>query len=86
MSLVKICEIFPIALESITTVECSEDFLALLPEKIASSREPFTAAEYEKQSGIRGRKAYNALGALCAAGVLEKEKTAKKAATYKIIV
>jgi hypothetical protein len=40
---------------------------------------------FEKLSGIRGRRAYNALGALCAAGALQKEKNGRSAAKYQIV-
>ncbi len=78
-------ELFPSSLESITSIECTEDFAELLPEKLLSDSLPFTASQFEKLSGIKGRKAYNALGALCAAGLLQKEKSGKSAAVYRFI-
>ena len=78
-------ELFPISLEGISVLETSDDFLSLLPEKLISSGEPFTAAEFAKATGIGGRRAYNALGGLCAAGVLAKEKEGKAAAKYFIL-
>ena len=77
-------ELFPTALESITVIERGEDLLSLLPEELIKSDAPFCAAEFQKLSGIRGRRAYNALGALCAAGVLRKEKDGKRAAKFYV--
>jgi hypothetical protein len=77
-------ELFPTELESVTVIESREDLLALLPEALVRSDAPFTAAEFQKFSGLRGRKGYNALGALCAAGVLKKEKDGKRAAEYYV--
>jgi hypothetical protein len=77
-------ELFPVSLESVTVIESREDLLALLPEELARSGAPFCAAEFQKHTKIRGRRAYNALGALCAAGVLKKEKDGKRAAVYEI--
>ena len=77
-------ELFPTGIESITSFECTEDFLALIPRELAESHTSFTAAEFIKKSGLKGRRAYNSLTALCAAGVLAKEKASSKAAVYKI--
>ena len=77
-------EIFPISLEGITVLETTDDFLSLLPEELTSNT-PFTAAEFTKVTGIRGRRAYLALGALCAAGVLQKQKEGKSAAKYLVL-
>ena len=77
-------ELFPTELESVTVIESREDLLSLLPEELARSGAPFCAAEFQKHTKIRGRRAYNALGALCAAGVLKKEKDGKRAAVYEI--
>ena len=68
-------ELFPTSLESVTVIENSNDLAELLPKTLTESQAPFTAAEFIKQTGIRGRRAYNALGALCAANVLKKEKS-----------
>ncbi len=78
-------ELFPISLESITVLETTDDFLALLPEDLISGGEPFTAAEFSKSTGIVGRRAYNALGGLCAAGILGKEKEGKSAAKFRVL-
>lgn len=64
-------ELFPVSLEAIMTIETTDDFLALLPEKLLSL-ERFTAAEFMKISGFRGRRAYNILNAFVCAGVLRK--------------
>lgn len=78
-------ELFPVSLEGITVLETTDDFLSLLPEDLTNSDEPFTAAQFMKATGIGGRRAYNALGALCAAGVLEKQKEGKAAAKYLVV-
>ena len=78
-------ELFPISLEGITVLETTDDFLSLLPEALTSTGQPFTAAEFMKATGIRNRRAYNALGALCAAGVLQKEKEGNAAAKYLFV-
>ena len=77
-------ELFPTSVESITVINGASDLLALLPEELISPSLPFTAAQFSKASSLRGRKAYNALGALCAAGVLKKEKNGRQAAVYKV--
>ena len=77
------CEVFPISLEEITLLETTEDFASLLPNELLDAGE-FTAAEFMKATGIKNRRAYNALGALCAVGVLEKQKDGKAAAKYAI--
>ena len=77
-------EIFPISIEGITLLETTEDFSSLLPNELLEKGE-FTAAEFMKASSIKSRRAYNALGALCAAGVLEKQKDGKSAAKYKVV-
>ena len=77
-------ELFPTSLESITVIESREDLLSLLPEELIKTDTPFCSAEFQKFSGIRARRAYNALGALCAAGVLKKEKDGKRAAKYYV--
>lgn len=76
-------EIFPTELISVTELRTKNDLLSLLPEALLSSVE-FTASDFAKTTGIRGRRAYLALGALCAAGALTKEKTGNKAAVFKI--
>ena len=68
-------ELFPVSLESITTIETTDDFLSLLPEELVARGEPFTAADFMKASGFSGRRAYNALNALANAGVLSKTDT-----------
>ncbi len=78
-------ELFPVSLEAVTTIETTDDFLSLLPKELVEKGKPFTAAEFARASGIGGRYAYNSLGALCAAGVLIKEKEGKKAAIYKFV-
>ncbi len=78
-------ELFPVSLESITVLETTDDFLSLVPEVLINSGEPFTAAQFMKATGIGGRRAYNALGALCAAGALAKQKNGKAAAKYLVL-
>ena len=77
-------ELFPVSLEGITVLETADDFLSILPESLRNC-ETFTAAEFIKATDIGGRRAYNALGALCAAGVLEKQKDGKAAARYSVL-
>ena len=78
------CEVFPISLQEITLLETTEDFASLLPTELLDACE-FTAAEFMKATGIKNRRAYNALGALCAAGVLKKQKNGKTAARYRVV-
>ena len=78
-------ELYPTSLESITVIENAADLRELLPNELKESSLPFSAAQFIKLTGIKGRRAYSALGALCAAGVLEKEKTDARPALYKII-
>lgn len=75
-------EIFPVSLESITEIASSSDALALLPEKL-TSLPSFSAPEFSRLTGIRGRRAYLSLGALVAAGVLAKTDT--RPARYNVI-
>ncbi len=77
-------ELFPISLEGIEVLEVTDDFKSLLPATLIEAGE-FTAAEFMKATAIKNRRAYNALGALCALGVLIKEKSGKQAARFKII-
>ena len=78
-------ELFPTALESMTVIESREDLLALLPDELTARGEPFTAADFQRLTKLRGRKGYSALGALCAAGVLTKQKEGRSAARYSIV-
>ena len=81
-------ETFPVRLEGIVSLETTDDFAALLPEALVEkSKEAggFTAAEFAAAASIRGRRAYLALGALCAIGVLEKEKNGRKAAVFRFV-
>lgn len=80
-------ETFPVTLGGIVSLETTDDFISLIPEVItekARSKEGFTAAEFSAASGLRGRRAYLALGALCAAGVLEKEKEGNRATIFRM--
>ena len=77
-------ELFPISLEGIFSLETTDDFASLLPRELAESKKSFTAAEFIKLSSLRGRRAYLALGALCAANVLKKEKSGRSAAVFSV--
>ena len=78
-------ELFPVSLEEVTVLETTDDFLALLPDSLTKSGEPFTAAQFIKATGIGGRRAYNALGALTALGVLQKQKEGRNAAKFSVL-
>ena len=78
-------ELFPVSLEEVTVLETTDDFLALLPDSLTKSGEPFTAAQFIKATGIGGRRAYNALAALTALGVLKKQKEGRNAATFSVV-
>ena len=52
-------------------------------EKSSRDDFSFTAAEFASLSGLVGRKAYLALGALVALGILEKQKDGNKAAVFR---
>ncbi len=77
-------ELFPTSLEGIFTIEAASDLLALLPDALLCPSASFTAADFMKATGIKGRRAYLALGALCAAKVLSKEKCGNTAAIYRV--
>ena len=77
-------ELFPTSLESVTVIERREDLLALLPDELTKSDTPFTATDFQRLTKLRGRKGYSALGALCAAGVLTKQKEGRSAARYSV--
>ena len=77
-------ELFPTELESITVIESREDLLALLPDELTACGAPFTEADFQRLTKIRGRRGYNALSALCAAGVLTKQKEGRSAARYYV--
>ena len=78
-------ELFPVSLEEITLLETTDDFLSLLPASLTNRAEAFTAADFMRETAIRGRRAYLALGGLEAAGVLKKEKNGKSAARYFVL-
>ncbi|MBR2388795.1 MAG: hypothetical protein IKB02_10090 [Clostridia bacterium] len=81
-------EVFPVTIREIISLETTDDFLALLPDSIkerAKRGESFTAAEFSRESGLLGRDAYLALGALTAIGILESRKDGRKAAAFKFI-
>ncbi len=81
-------EVFPVTLREIVSLETTEDFVSLIPEELikkAKKSGGFTAAEFAAASGLLGRRAYLALGALSAAGILEKEKEGKKAAVFRFV-
>ncbi len=81
-------EVFPVTLREIVSLETTDDFAALIPEKIiemAKSSNGFTAADFAAASGLLGRRAYLALGALSAAGILERHKEGRKAALFKFV-
>lgn len=77
-------ELFPITLEGIISLETTEDFASLLPDALSESNEGFTAADFMRATGTRGRRAYLALGGLVAASVLKKEKKGKNATLFWI--
>lgn len=56
-----------------------EDYLRFLPEKLPSV---FTAAEYGKAIGLRGKAVYAALAVLCAVGLVEKGEKQGRAYIY----
>ena len=76
------CELFPTSLEGIISLETTDDFASLLPESLKEIENGFTAADFMRETGIRGRGAYLALGGLEAAGVLKKEKHGRAAAIF----
>ena len=78
-------EIFPTSLEGIISLEMTEDFAALLPADLREFKNGFTAPDFARATGIRGRRAYLALGALSAAGALKKEKNGKAAARFYFV-
>ena len=67
-------EIFPTELIFVTELSTKQDILSLLPEELLGLDE-FTAAQFMRATGIRGRRAYNALNALVNARVLGKTDT-----------
>lgn len=77
-------EVFPISIEGITLLQTTEDFASLLPSRLLEVGE-FTAAEFMRATAIKNRRAYNALGALCATGVLKKQKDGNAAAKYIVM-
>lgn len=61
----------------------TDDIKALLSPEIVQISNGFTAAEFGKIMGFRGRKIYSALGALCNAGILKKTQLpSSRSATY----
>lgn len=59
-----------------------EDYLRFLPDKLPPT---FTAAEYGKAMGLRGKAVYSALAVLCAVGLVEKGERRGRAYTYQKI-
>ena len=59
-----------------------EDYLRFLPEKLALT---FTAAEYGKAMGLRGKAVYSALAVLIAVGLVEKGEKQGRAYIYRKI-
>jgi DNA-binding transcriptional ArsR family regulator len=57
-----------------------EDYLRFLPEKLPES---FTAPEYGKAMGLRGRAVYTALTVLTAVGLVEKGEKQGRAYVYR---
>lgn len=57
------------------------DLQSLLPEGLARE---FTAAEFNKATGLRGRRAYYALKLLCLVGIAEKGEKVGRSYVYKL--
>lgn len=70
-------ELFPIALESITEIATRADVRALLPSELLSLPS-FSAADFTRLTGFRGRRAYLALTLLTNLEIIKKEKQGTK--------
>lgn len=67
-------ELFPKELLGDISLRTEEDYERLLPQELVH----FEAAEFAKLCGMRPRAANAALKALCAMGILERQKVGKK--------
>ena len=76
---------FPESLEDSYLIVDTNDLVSLIDADLIKKEGGFTAAEFGKAMGFRGRKVYAALGALCTAGILKKsEKQGRAAAVYAL--
>ncbi len=73
-------EKIPTALCGTVILEKTEDFRMFLPESLP---EQFTAAQYAKASGIRGRASYHALHMLVGAGLLAEGEKIGRAQSWR---
>lgn len=72
---------FPVKMIDCVTLNTPDDYREyFLPSGLPDS---FTAAQYSKNSGIRGIAVYSALSALCALGILEKGERSGRSYLYK---
>lgn len=72
---------FPVKMIDCVTINTPDDYREyFLPNGLPDS---FTAAQYSKNSGIRGIAAYSALSALCVLGILEKCERSGRSYLYK---
>ncbi len=69
-------ERIPVGLEGIAYLNDAEDYKVFLPENLPAE---FTASQYAKATGIRGKSTYSTLKILCGLGLAERtgEKKAK---------
>lgn len=75
-------EMIPQALIDEVVLDEREDYRRFLPEKLSQS---FTAAEYGKAMGLRGKAIYAALAVLTAVGLIEKGEKVGRAYCYRKI-
>jgi len=69
----------PLSLIDEVVLDEREDYGRFLPEKLP---ETFTAAEYGKAMGLRGKAIYAGLAVLCAVGLAEKGEKHGRAFVY----
>lgn len=69
----------PLSLIDEVVLDEREDYARFLPEKLP---ETFTAAEYGKAMGLRGKAIYAGLAVLCAVGLVEKGEKRGRAYCY----
>ncbi|MDD4124441.1 MAG: hypothetical protein PHW77_01750 [Eubacteriales bacterium] len=76
-------ERIPVELEGTAFLNGAEDYRAFLPDTLCGL---FTASQYAKATGIRGKSTYSMLKILCGLGLIEHTGEKKrKSALYRII-
>jgi hypothetical protein len=77
------CERIPVGLEGTAYLNDAEDYRIFLPDTLPFE---FTASQYSKETGIRGKSTYSMLKILCSLGFIEATgEKSKRSELYRIL-